>query len=118
MASGFTNVEVDTWLDVIPQVCCKRYSVITTERLRIDHRPNPNAQCQHASKHQQSIDGRWQTSSTGFDISSDCGFQILERGQEERSAEHHGPYAGSQPYNCRPGALRYINFVGALLTIF
>ena len=50
MATGFTSVEVDTWLEVIPQVCFSDCPVAFKRKLdqaQQDHSTNPDTQHQH-----------------------------------------------------------------------
>jgi serine/threonine-protein kinase mTOR len=59
MATGFTNVEVDTWLEVIPQACVGIDSVCTNSDSVTDNRSCSNTQCQHSAWHQQLVNRSW-----------------------------------------------------------
>lgn len=50
MATGFTSVEVDTWLEVIPQVCLGPLYLLQTgfNKAQQDHRSNSDTQYQHS----------------------------------------------------------------------
>jgi len=51
MATGFTSVEVDTWLEVIPQVRLVDHSVVSKwipNRAQQDHSTNSDTQHQHS----------------------------------------------------------------------
>jgi len=50
MASGFGTVEVDTWLEVIPQVCANG-EIIYFYSISIDHRADSNSKRQYSSKY-------------------------------------------------------------------
>jgi hypothetical protein len=71
MATGFTSVEVDTWLEVIPQV---RFCNVVSRRIlnlaQPDHSTNSNAQHEHPQKHQQPFDGRRKAPPAGIDLSA------------------------------------------------
>ena len=76
MATGFTNVEVDTWLEVIPQV-----SEVTYHRRNLvsndsDHRPHPNAKCEYPSQHQQPARGRWKAPPASSHLRVDRRIQV------------------------------------------
>lgn len=44
MSNGFTDVEVDTWLEVIPQVRHMYRTLLEDINRILDHRPYPNAE--------------------------------------------------------------------------
>ena len=96
MATGFTSVEVDTWLEVIPQV---RLNFLASKRIvdqtQQDHSTNSNAQHQHPEEHQQPFDGCRKAPSASVDLSANGGFQILECGAEECCPYDRGRYAGA-----------------------
>jgi FKBP12-rapamycin complex-associated protein len=51
MTTEFTSVEVDTWLEVIPQVCLDRHSVASNwvlNQAQQDHSTNSDTQHQHS----------------------------------------------------------------------
>jgi hypothetical protein len=76
MANGFTTVEVDTWLEVIPQVSTspRHYHKLI---INVDYRTNSNASCQYSANYQQSSGRGRKTSSTSTHIPPCCGFQVL-----------------------------------------
>ena len=47
MEDGFSKVSIDTWLEVIPQVCAKRAETVflLTIRSVTDHCSDPNTEC-------------------------------------------------------------------------
>lgn len=54
MATGFTSVEVDTWLEVIPQVCLGGCSVVFERILnhpQQDHSTDSDTQCKHPQEY-------------------------------------------------------------------
>lgn len=90
MAGGFSNVEVDTWLEVIPQVkpilswFCKSFILCQ------DHCPHPDAAYQYSQKYQQPVDRSWEAPSTGSNIPFDSSIQILQCCASKRSYCNHG----------------------------
>jgi phosphatidylinositol kinase/protein kinase (PI-3 family) len=105
MASGFSVVEVDTWLEVIPQVSTDQH--LTRLLLNsLDHCSHTNSERQCTAKHQQSSYRSWKASPPGSHISIDCSFQVLQYISEECSPGHHGQNERTQPYHCGTGACR------------
>jgi hypothetical protein len=76
MGNGFTAVEVDTWLEVIPQVFIY-FIVFTNADYMLDYCQDSNASCQYPTKYQQPSSRSWKTSSTSTDIPPYRGFQVL-----------------------------------------
>ena len=52
MGAGFTDVEVDTWLEVIPQVMDTISCLVRSVHARPDHCAYPDAEQQHTPQHQ------------------------------------------------------------------
>jgi len=78
MAGGFSKVEVDTWLEVIPQVCFLDIAWSCRSKLEKDYCTNSNAPFEHSQKHQQLVDRSWQASSASPHLPSHCSLQIFE----------------------------------------
>ena len=105
IASGFSAVEVDTWLEVIPQVSYPRSSLSTTGHLfQLDHCAHPNSQYKHQEEHYESTHRRWQTSSAGTGLSSHRGLEVTECATKGRCTRHYGPNEAAQSRYSRAGA--------------
>jgi hypothetical protein len=114
--NGFTAVEVDTWLEVIPQVSLPLSTFPPQPSLYLDYCANSNASYQYPAIYQQSSWGSWKTSSTSTDILSYCGFQIFKCLTAQCGPVNYGPNAGTQPYNCLAGMYAYHIFWHQQLT--
>lgn len=78
MASGFGSVEIDTWLEVIPQVrfTKKLTGWCSLQHNRTDHSTYSDPKCQHSTQYQLAPDGHWAASSAGSNLSAHRRFEI------------------------------------------
>ena len=111
ITSGFSTVEVDTWLEVIPQVYspCRHFTIPSTYLLCTDYCAHPDPEYKHPEEHHQFTHGRWQAPSTGADLSAHCGIKVSKPFAKGRRARHHGSHEATQPCHCRTGALTYLS---------
>jgi hypothetical protein len=96
MLEGAATVEVDTWLEVIPQVgrarSCRR---TWCDTFALDYCPHSDTEHEHPTWHQQPPNRRRQSPSAGDGVSSYSSIEIVQRITEERGSRHHAAYEGA-----------------------
>lgn len=77
MAEGFSAVEVDTWLEVIPQVDTGDYHVYPDSYWDSDYRPDSDTECQRATQYQQLAERSWKTSPASSHLPAHRSIKVL-----------------------------------------